>query len=287
MQWRRQGSFKQILSSTLFLIASCLLLHSQTLQPRNASTEVVIIGTVHKDTTAFKANDLFTILMRIRPDIILCEYDSSFFTKDFQYVRNFGGLEQTAVISYAKNHQVHLRPYDIEGRNEFYSASNSFEREDELMKRVHELAGSNKLDSESQKILDQIQKCMSERDRFLTAPPRAINSFECDRILAQKTFAMDFGYSEIIHRNQDLSEFRDFWNNYASFESRRNLAMIHNIEQWVEEFRGKRIAVLCGFEHRNQLRLGLRISAKSTASLREYWEYPEPALTAPSSNTSN
>lgn len=286
MHSQKRDIFKRILSSALMLIASCLLLPSQPAQPSNASTEIVIIGTVHKETNSFKTNDLVTILMRVMPDIILCEYDHSFFTKDFQFVRNFGGLEQTSVISYAKNHQVLLRPYDIEGRNEFYSASKSFEREDSLIKGIRELARGNKLDSESQKVLDQIRKCMSDRDRFLAASPRDINSFECDRVLAQKTFAMDFGYSEIIHRNLDLFEFSEFWNNYVSFESRRNLEMIRNIEHWAGEFKGKRIVVLCGFEHRHQLRLGLRIHAKSSASLKEYWEYPQPDVKPTSGNAS-
>lgn len=282
-----QSQQNNIFKSAFFLLASCFLLHSQTTQPSNTTTEVIIIGTVHKNTEAFKANDLTAILTRVKPDIILCEYDSSFFTKDFQYVRNFGGLEQTAVISYMKDHQVALRPYDIEGRNEFYRANNSFEREDAMLKNIHELAKSNKLNSESQKIFEQIHKCMSERDRFLTAAPRDINSFECDRILAQKTYAMDFGYSEIIHRNPELAEFQDFWNRYAAFESERNLAMIKHIEEWANEYRGKRIVVLCGFEHRHRLRFGLRISSKSPISLKEYWEFSEPVLNAASKNRSN
>ncbi|MCC9136782.1 hypothetical protein ACFSKU_10240 [Pontibacter silvestris] len=48
-------------------------------------TEITVIGTIHQAASNFNPDTLYEILERIKPDIILIEIDSSFFTEDFRF----------------------------------------------------------------------------------------------------------------------------------------------------------------------------------------------------------
>jgi hypothetical protein len=252
------------------IIASACLIASD---PK--ATEIVIVGTVHSETQNYTSANLCTIIKRVHPNVILCEYDSSFFTKDFAFVRLFGGLEETAICTYMKIDSVLLRPYDIEGRNQFYREHNTFQLEDSFYQTVSSLAKEKKFDRETQEILTNVRNSFSKRDKWGKADPRQINSFECDKELAEKWYAVDVGYSEIIRRTQELQSYRDFHSQNRTFELQRNAAMVRNIERLAQEFQGKRLLVVCGFEHRHYLKINLIFSQSSSFTVKEYWEYPE------------
>ena len=238
-------------------------------------SEIIIVGTVHKETQSFTSSDLLTILKSVRPDVILCELDSSFFTKEFKFEHLFGGLEEIAICEYMKTSPVMIRPYDIEGRNDFYRKNDTFNLEKQFFNKVSDLAGMKKLGTDSQEILNQVRDCFKKRDVYLRATPRRINSFQCDEEVAQKWFAVDLGYAEIIRRTPELRAFKDFQANTRTFELQRNNAMVRNIVKFAQEFQGKRILVVCGFEHRHYLRISLNFHQPSSFIVNEYWDYDE------------
>lgn len=59
-------------------------------------TEVIVIGSIHQEVPNFNSETLYKILDQIKPDIILIEMDSSFFTKDFQFKFSSKENEQNA-----------------------------------------------------------------------------------------------------------------------------------------------------------------------------------------------
>ncbi len=267
--------FHNRLAKPFFGILVALSLTATQLHLDPKSTEVIVVGTVHEETKAYTSLGLLAILKTVHPDVILCEYDSSFFTIDFKFRRYFGGLEDSAICDYMKTEQVILRPYDIEGRNEFYRKHDVFNLQAKFSGHVSELAEKGKLNAESQEILKNIYECFKKRDAFGAENPRRINSFDCDRVLTEKSFVMDSGYSEIIRLTPELQGDNDFWVLFRSFELHRNNTMVKNIEKYAQEFQGKRILVVCGFEHRHFLRRHLKFSQALTFTVREYWEYPE------------
>jgi hypothetical protein len=69
-----------IVSYLAIFIFFCLIsLLSESLLAKNDKTTVVIIGTVHNPTNNFNEKILSNIFLRINPDVILNELDSSFF----------------------------------------------------------------------------------------------------------------------------------------------------------------------------------------------------------------
>lgn len=246
---------------------------SQDIGSDSKNTQLIVIGTVHENTPNFSVTDLVEILNKIHPDIILCEYDSSFFDKDFNFRKVFKGLEQTAVVQYLKQNQAILRPYDIEGRNDHYRKNKTLERENEFFDRLNRFCQNSKYDAYTRSILKEINVSGIKRDLFQKMTPREINSFKCDKIVAEKTFCFNFGYSEVIERNPELQEFFEFWNNEAGFEDLRNQEMVRNIVNFASKYQGKTIVILCGYEHRYQLRYDLRIPIQGKYELKEFWEY--------------
>lgn len=266
--------FNKIIKPFIVVLAF-LTVSSAPLYSGTKLTEVIVVGTVHQNSKEYTANDLFRILKTVHPDVILCERDSSFFTDDFKFNHLFGGLEETAICEYMKTEQAMLRPYDIEGRNDFYRKHDTFNLEDKLFGQVRELAKTGKLNTNSQAIFNNMIECFKKRDAFGKANPRRINSFDCDQALAEKWYTIDYGYSEIIRQTPDLQVYNDFHLENRSFELQRNNAMVTNIVSHIRAFQGKRILVVCGFEHRHFLRIQLNFMQDSSFSVKEYWEYGE------------
>ncbi|MDV7401710.1 hypothetical protein RZS08_60385, partial [Arthrospira platensis SPKY1] len=100
----------------------------------NDSTEICVIGNSHTNTNYFNAQILDSILNCIKPDLILIELDSSFFTSDFQFdtinkpyllnkEKSSPSILGTTI--YINNHKnTDIRPFDISGRNTFYREHN-------------------------------------------------------------------------------------------------------------------------------------------------------------------
>ncbi|MFC4029287.1 hypothetical protein ACFOS1_17850, partial [Zunongwangia endophytica] len=84
------------------------------------STEIIVIGTLHKPEYNFNSEILFNILEDVQPDFILEELDSSFFTSNFRHKNVSNSNERMASEKYIEKYPTtKLRPYEFEGRNEY------------------------------------------------------------------------------------------------------------------------------------------------------------------------
>ena len=84
------------------------------------TTEIIVIGALHKPEPNFNSEILFDILEDVKPDFILRELDSSSFTSDFSYKNVPNSNEGIASEKYVQKYpKTHIRPYEFEGRNEY------------------------------------------------------------------------------------------------------------------------------------------------------------------------
>jgi hypothetical protein len=112
------------------------------------------------------------------------------------------------------------------------------------------------------------------RDSCGAERPEVINSRACDAAVERKQHYAFKGFAQIIGLTPDLKEFQPFWDAADDFWTRRNEEMVRNVVRHSKELRAKRVAVLCGFEHRYYLRKRLAEQAKGEGFvLREYWSY--------------
>lgn len=105
-------------------------------------TEIIILGTLHKPEPNFNSEILFDILENLKPDLILMEGDSSFFTSNFRLKKALNSNEVIASQKYADKYPMtKLRPYGFEGR---------------IQHRIN--IGSRPTDGLTTKLLDSLNK---------------------------------------------------------------------------------------------------------------------------------
>lgn len=115
-------------------------------------SQVWLIGTAHEEKKYVNADSLLIALTRIKPDVILMELEAKHFTKDFKFDTTKYPLkdylvtsENRASYTYQQQRTIQLRPFDIEGRHEFYEKEQYCERENKLFAVMMTLYKSNKL----------------------------------------------------------------------------------------------------------------------------------------------
>jgi len=143
-------------------------------------TKLTIISEIHKASENYSIQDLVDILFRINPDVILREQDYSFFTADYQMKNSEPSrwMAQQAVLDYLKIKQVEQRPFDIEGRNEFYLKHDYHNKRKAYSQRVSELYEAKLLSEKWMKLQDLCSELYFKQMALLKQSGKEINSSE-------------------------------------------------------------------------------------------------------------
>jgi hypothetical protein len=268
-------SLVKIISALLPIVAACVPAAAPA-QGTSAPAEVVVVGTVHGTTPRFSVDTLLGILDRVRPAVILVELDSSFFDDSLRLRPEYQAisLENAAVTRFSARTGTPLRPYDIEGRNRAYEQQDYFARQRRLSEAIGQLDRQGALVPEAKGRLRELDDLSAIRDAIGADRAVVINSAASDTAIRWK---QEYGYAglrRIIELSAGLADFADFWRWADEFWTRRNETMHANIVRIAALFRGRRVVVICGYEHRYYLRSLLRQDeATGRLKLREYWNY--------------
>lgn len=268
-------SFRTIYSYLLVLLISPVLAHPLTVLQSDTTT-IVIVGTVHSATKYYDVQTLCRIVDRVKPDLVLVELDSSFFTPSMSLKPEFINisLENKAVSISLETRPVPVRPYDIEGRNRIYQEHNYFNLQREFGSALNVAERDNLLDTKAAFLLDAITRFDDIGSGFGSERPEVINSAACDVAMESKQYYAGEGMVQIVVSAPSLSQFEDFCKFRRDFWIKRNDAMVDNILSWTKQLRGKTVLVLCGYEHRYYLRKSLKKRGASDAIiLKDYWAY--------------
>ena len=219
-------------------------------RPASASTydttTIVVVSTVHNKTDNFNVQGLYDIIERVKPDLILVELDSSFFTSSMSIKPEFVriSVEIEAVEKYQKAHGIPIRPYDIEGRNTIYQSHNYFKLQKDLSNALNQAVRDSLLGGESAMLLEAIDRFHDIGRSFGSASPILINSNPCDVAMESKQDYAGDGMLKIVTSTPALRQFtelaafkRDFW-------KQRNDAMVINILNWTKLLHPRTILVL-------------------------------------------
>lgn len=239
-----------------------------------APTELVIIGTVHRPTRLFNADSVVRLLERVRPDLILLELDSSFFTPAFELKHPTRENEDLGVGRYRRLHpQVPLRPFDVENRNELYRRHRLLTLPGEVLAQLDGLYQSRQLTPAQGRILDRYYALTDSLNRYNQQRPVVINQ---PRVYALSARRQHYQYQQlgaVVEQRPELAAYRAFCRFYAGFWDQRNRTMARHIRHFARLGRGRRIVVLVGHAHKYYL---LReLAPHATAEhfrLREYYQ---------------
>ena len=224
--------------------------------------EVCLVGTKHNPCTYFNSDSVYAILLRVQPDVVLMELDSTFFDKNFRFdLEKYPDLlstnENIGAHRYQQERGVDLRPFEITGRNEWYREHRYFERQDSMWRDALSLYRADKLSRKNREDMELILQVMNYNDMKF-ASPRDMNS------------SMTMGYLSL----REYILYQKLVSIVETEESRwyeRNEVMAANIRRMAEAYSGKRLLVLVGLEHKPGL-LEL-LKACDGLVLKEYWEF--------------
>jgi len=239
-------------------------------------TEIVVIGTVHKETQNFRIQNLIGILKRVKPDVILFELPAEMMTPSYEFKTMFkDSLAQDAVLQYVRESGAKIRPFDIDGRNAFYERTNYFAQESRCNQEVQKAFNTKQMDSEAARIFSLAMTAYEKNIRIGQSDAAAINSFSSDMITNERHWLIHQGYAEIVRLTPELKGCEGFFDLNRAYWIRRNNQMIANIKKYSTEFQGQRLVVICGFEHRYYLRSHLYDwrDDPPNYTVKEYWQY--------------
>ena len=158
-------NIKLLLLIPTILIISCKQKTDKKELENDTKTEIFIVGTSHNPTNYQNSDTLYNILKKIKPDLILVELDTSLLTTDYKFdTINFPDIlntcENQAIYKYRKQNNVKLRPFDINGRNDFYEKNDFFSNQSKMYSEITELYEKKQLDSVSTRDFELISSTL-------------------------------------------------------------------------------------------------------------------------------
>ncbi len=228
---------------------------------------IYVIGACHGNTIGFRIDDLYKLLCRIKPDIILDESPidkkcamMDWLTAYANYCKKRGGGEAAAVLKYLEDHEAEVLSYDIKGRNDYFIKRKFFEKEQAYNEACNAYFKEPTADPTAAYLYKLIGG-MSKQFGFHETRDRRtiyeINSSHCGvQVETYIAFVRQINKA-LFALVPEFSQYeKDFWKR-LNFLARRDKAMISNILNYTQHYENKTIVVLCGYFHRHALLRGL------------------------------
>lgn len=252
----------------------------------NKRTELVLLGTVHQPVQNFTPDSLYNILVKIKPDLILFEVDSSFFTKEFDFKKTWDSNENIATIKYMNNFNVDIRPYEFTGRNDYRIRIGSRPTDSKALELLDSLYRNNQLNSFNERIYQGFLEANDTLNSFAYLGARAFNNSETDKaaeirqkyhykkllgIMSEHPIFHDTYY---IKSDGDSISYFEGYKRASEFWDLRNHTMSKNILHFITEYHGKKIVVLNGYFHRYYLNSLIKPKEEElNFTIKEFHEY--------------
>jgi hypothetical protein len=255
----------------IFLILSLL-----TTSIGYSQNKIWLIGTAHKEESYINPDSLIAALNKVKPDLILLELEDEHFTKDFKFntakysLEDFlNGNENIAGYKYQQQNGTQLRPFDINGRHEFYKKEKYHEQENKMFGAMLEFYKNNKFSESCKADFEILLSALSSYSELSFSSLREANSDVATKFHALKNKINFELMISIIKRTKELENWLWFAELRKDYWDKRNLAMAENIIKYANEFKGKKIVVMVGNDHKYAL---LEILKKSSFEVKNYYE---------------
>lgn len=258
---------------TAYFIRQATEKTAQKLFQQPDTTEVFVLGTLHRTTALVDYDDLYNLLETIKPNVILFETDSSLFDSHMNFKARWyvmkmphfldrykqSNLEEIAVQKYIYHHNFAIvRPYEWALRDQFHAQHHILTTPDEIFSQLYELNAANQLKSEHKAILERYYDLTAQLDQFGDSSLYGINTVFQDSIAQERQNAQYHHIKTVVDNDDHFTAFRDFYKVNEAYWDIRNKAMADNIKKYISLFPKSRIVVLNGYFHRYYLRQELQ-----------------------------
>lgn len=244
----------------------------------SAQTVLYIVGTAHEERSYINSDSIYNILFKLKPDVILIELDSTFFTDDFRFdLKKYPDLlstnENIGVENYHSRHNVDLRPFEMTGRNEYYRESHYFENQNKMFGEIHKLYKNYKLSKKDTEDFELILYGLEVGNSVTFHSVQELNSDLSMKFWSMRHKILFPKMVSIVENEPELHHWVDFAKEWEEFWHRRNAVMADNIRKIATEYKNKCIVVLVGNEHKPFLLDLLLPDVSTDFIIREYWTY--------------
>ena len=245
-------------------------------------SKVYLIGSRHQPTVSYNADSLYQQLEKIRPDVILLEWDSNFFNNNSvkwqyrqvipPYYKKINNLEILGATKYSKNHEkVILAPFEWDSTSLIHQQIRGKSRTS-MMKALW----NTKSDTSTQ-VLKECGKLRSDMLNLQDLPSFNTNLNDS---LMERFINLEYEViPSLVLRNDVLKEYHPIAEKFKDYWPIRNSNMGKNILQAINEYPKSKIVVLTGFRHRYFLRQYL--SRRSSDDDFELLDYQGSSLALP------
>ena len=161
--------------------------------------------------------------------------------------------ECNGVEKYRAVHPTRIRPYDIEGRNEYFRVHRTFQLEQESFQKLDAIRGT--LNEKHKTLYDELIKLNEKLWPVGQMTLREINQKNIDDLVEKRQTHLYKALLPVFIEQEDLKPYSNFHKENGDFWDRRNKTMTRNILTYVNDpsFKNKTIVVLTGFYHRYYL----------------------------------
>jgi hypothetical protein len=240
-----------------------------------AQTNVYILGSPHQETTKLKKSDFYTAIKNCKPDLILFELDTIMMEKDFSFPKSLKGYFEVDVVDslIKKNKKIIVRPFDIEGRNEFFRKNKYYETQNAMFTEIFRLKEKDSLTFENNIILDNFIDLNRVVNNFVQSDLKTINSSPVDYLVKVKMNSLYKNFPHLLSTTKNLEKFKEHLDLDAAFWIKRNNEMANHILKFIELYKGKTIVVITGSFHRYYLKEILQPKEKEyNFRIKEFFE---------------
>ncbi|MDQ0780162.1 hypothetical protein [Chryseobacterium sp. W4I1] len=267
---------KNILNLFLLLLASFCFSQSKT--------EICIIGNIHDSVPNYHPKILFSILDKVKPDIILHEVDSKGM-KEYESGIGITENEIKASNSYLKKYPGTLRfPFDFEGRNQYRKDRGMVPTDNLTVKLIDSLYKAKQLAPSEMKIYESFTNTTKDLMKIAELSPENFNNTATDQLSEKRQNAQysellkivearpEFANRFVVKPNGEKISYRNGFKLMSGFWDLRNHTMAQNIYKIAEKYPGKKIVVLTGFLHRYYILKELKRINNGTYVIKEFYD---------------
>ncbi len=237
------------------ILATALVFFTSSLfaQTKTTKNELTIVGTVHYGNETFNHKDLYKVLDKIDPDIILVEYSSAYhkvFGLQMAHKLGLGkiSIEQLALNKYMKKHKQCINlGYDTFIPNRYNYIKSLNENEQAILNKLAKVKANT---TDSLLIKTFLKQKINYFDTVLVYGN--INEINTRIVLEQMTVLDSFEYKVLPYllENYCDSSLSSWLERHNDFWIKRNVFMAQRIQQINKEYNGKKIVVLTGLRHK-------------------------------------
>lgn len=234
----------------------------------SGKTEIYILGTVHEPSSPIlNPQSLFEILDKIKPDVILQELDTEQM-KDFkEESMSKNSNEVSAAILYLNKYPKTLNlPFEFEGRNQYRKVNGMVPSDNLTIRLMDSLYQKKALNSTNMVVFEKYMEANNALRDFSKTDIKTLNSLSFETVNRYRQFVQHheipkisnseeiFAHQFVTKPNGEKISYRDGYQLWCNFWDLRNNTMALNIIKKANEYKGKKIVILTGVQHKYYLK---------------------------------